>query len=157
MNNIKSKFYIFFLIAALPLLSQANENTNMKITSPMVAKQIFDEVRNNHNWKSAFATGEQAQVVFMDVSPVTSPNNEIGMETHKFDQIIFVVEGDGNAILNGQTMPIKAGDMIFIPLGTAHNVINLNKSKSLKILSVYSGNDIAAGAVYKKNSDEPKD
>lgn len=149
---------LLFTIALTPTLSLANDATTMnnKISQPMVAEQIFDKVHNNNNWKSAFATGKQAQVVFMSVSPATNPNNEIGMETHKFDQIIFVVEGDGKAELNGKVTPIKSGDMIFIPLGTAHNIINQNKEKELKILSVYSGNDIPAGSVYKKNTDEPK-
>jgi mannose-6-phosphate isomerase-like protein (cupin superfamily) len=158
MHNFKSLLNIFFLMAIMPALSHATGATNMNnITQPMVAEQIYDKVRSNNNWKSAFATGAQAQVVFMSVSPATNPNNEIGMETHKFDQIIFVVEGNGNAVLNGKTSAIKEGDMIFIPLGTAHNIVNLNKDKELKILSVYSGNDIAADAMYKKNTDEPKD
>lgn len=155
----KIRLNILFIIAFIPTLSFANVGTNLnnKISQPMVAEQIFDKARSNINWKSAFATGEQAQVVFMNVSPITNSNNEIGMETHKFDQIIFVVEGNGNAILNGKTTLIKTGDMIFIPLGTSHNIINLNKDKELKILSVYSGTDIPADAMYKKNSDEPKD
>lgn len=125
------------------------------ISQPMVAEKIFEKVNNNSNWKSAFATGEQAQVVFMSVSPATNPNNEIPMETHKFDQIIIVVDGNGTSELNSKISAIKSGDMIFIPLGTAHRIVNSNKDKELKILSVYSGNDIPAGAIYKKSTDEP--
>lgn len=159
MHRLKIRLNTLFVMALASTLPFASEATpmNNKISPPMVAEQIFEKVRANNNWKSAFATGEQGQVVFMSVSPATNPNNEIGMETHAFDQIIFVIEGEGKSELNGKVTPIKSGDMIFIPLGTAHNIINQNKDKELKILSVYSGTDIPAGSVYKKNTDEPKD
>ncbi len=118
-----------------------------------VSNQIFDKVKQNENWKLAFFTGKDAQIVFMNITPATNPANEIGMETHKFDQIIFVVEGNGNAILDGKPTLVKSGDMIFIPQGVAHNVINMNKNKPLKILSVYSATDIPANSTYKKKSD----
>ncbi|MDR3492387.1 MAG: cupin domain-containing protein [Gammaproteobacteria bacterium] len=117
--------------------------------------KIFDEAKKNENWKLAFLTGKDAQVVFMNVSPSTNPKNEIGMETHKFDQVIFVVEGNAKAVLNDKPSMVKSGDMIFIPQGVAHNVINLDAKKPLKIISIYSDTDIPAGAVYKKMSDAP--
>lgn len=141
------------ILAVVPGLSVAD---NAKITQAMVSENISDQADKNDNWKFAWATGQQAQVVFMNVSPATNPSNEIGMETHKFDQVIFVTEGHGNAVLNGKTTAIKKGDMIFIPLGTAHNVINLNKDKPLKIISVYSNTDIPANSVFPKKSDEPQ-
>lgn len=137
------------IVAAIPVLSHA-------MTAPLAVEKIFDKVEANENWKSAFATGKEAQVVFMNVSPATNPSNEIGIETHKFDQIIFVVEGHGNAILNGKTTPVHKGDMIFIPMGTSHNVVNLEKTRPLKILSIYSGTDIPADAQFKTKADEPK-
>lgn len=126
-------------------------------THPEVSNQIFDKVKQNTNWKLAFFTAKDAQVVFMSVSPSTNPKNEIGMETHKFDQIIFVVEGHGKAILDGKTTPVKAGDMISIPQGVEHNVVNLNAKKPLKILSIYTSTDIPANSVFKKNSDVPQE
>lgn len=119
----------------------------------VVAKQIFSQVKQNDNWKLAFLTAKSAQVVFMSITPQTNPSNEIGMETHAFDQIIFVVEGHGKAILDGKMTLVKPGDMIFIPQGVKHNVINMNANKPLKILSVYSATDIPAHAVYQKKSD----
>lgn len=52
---------------------------------------------------------------------------------------------------------VNAGDLIFIPQGTDHNVINLDQNKPLKILSVYSDNDIPDKADYKTKAEEPKD
>lgn len=146
-----------FLLISTPLLTcYADElkKENNNISPPEVTKQFFEQARANDNWKTAFATGKQAQVVFMSVTPNTNPENEIGMETHPFDQVIFIVEGNGKAILNGEERDIQSGDMIFIPLGTKHNVTNSNKDKTLKLFSVYSGTDIPADAVYQKKSDE---
>lgn len=122
-----------------------------------VSNQIFDKVKQNDNWKVAFLTAKDAQIVFMNISPKTNPNNEIGMETHKFDQIIFVVEGKGKAILDGKITMVKSGDMIFIPQGVEHNVVNQNAKNPLKILSVYSSMDIPTNAIYKKKSDAQQD
>lgn len=122
-----------------------------------ISTQIFNHVKQNNNWKLAFLTAKKAQIVFMSISPDTNPKNEIGMETHAFDQIIFIVEGKGKAILDGQTSLVKSGDLIFIPQGVKHNVINVNSNMPLKILSVYSSTDIPADAIYQKKSDTPHD
>lgn len=151
-----SKKGSFLLISSLLAIIPGLSIAETKITEPMVSESIFAQADKNDQWKSAFATGKQAQIVFMNVTPTTNPNNEIGMETHKFDQVIFVTEGNGSAILNGKSSTIKTGDMIFIPLGTAHNVINANKDKPLKIISVYSHTDIPAGAAYASKADEPQ-
>lgn len=124
---------------------------------PMVVQQFFEEAKKNDNWKTAFATGKHEQIVFMNISSLTNPNNEIGIEVHQFDQVILIVEGKGKAILNGETSLVKDGDMIFIPQGVSHNVINLDKKKELKLISFYSDTDIPKGAVYKRKADQPED
>lgn len=125
--------------------------------NPSVTQNIIEEAKKNNNWKTAFATGDEAQVVFMNVSPLTNPKNEIGMEVHPFDQVILIVEGTGNAVLNGKTSAVKSGDMIFIPKGVQHNVVNGDKTKGLKLISFYSKTDIPKGSAYKKKSDQPND
>lgn len=141
---------VLFSLLTMTGVSFANDAVQPKA---VVATQVFNEVKKNDNWKLAFLTARHAQVVFMNITPTTNPKNEIGMEIHQFDQIIFVVEGKGKAILNGKTTMVKPGDMIFIPQGIQHNVINMNVNKPLKILSVYSATDIPANSAYPKNSD----
>lgn len=121
---------------------------------PFITQNLFDNAKSNNNWKLALATGKHAQVVFMSVSPMTNPKNEIGMETHAFDQVIVIVDGKGKAELNGKIFNINTDDMIFIPEGTAHNLINLDPEKPLKLISFYSETDIPANSVLKKKSDE---
>lgn len=123
-------------------------------TKAEVVHDVSEQVKANSNWKSAFATADHAQVVFMNISPVTNPKNEIGRETHEFDQILFIIEGEARAILDGQESEVKSGDMIFVPQGTEHNVINVDSRRPLKVMSVYSSNDIPANSSYSKKSDE---
>lgn len=122
----------------------------------MTTHQIFDEARKNTNWKLAFATGPHAQVVLMNITPDTNPNNEVGTEVHQFDQVVFVIEGEGQAILNKKVSEIKRGDMIFISQGTPYNIINSKAEEPLKIVSVYSRTELPAHAIYRRKSDERK-
>jgi quercetin dioxygenase-like cupin family protein len=124
------------------------------ISKPMVVPQIYAKALDNQNWKLAYATGKNAQIVFMHVSPFTNPNNEIGMETHPFDQVIIIVQGNAKVELDGEISMAAVGDMIFIPQGTAHNVINLSKDVALKVLSFYTDTDIPANSIIEKKADD---
>ncbi len=140
-----------------PSFASSEKNTADNKINTVITPQIFEMAKKNENWKLALVTGKDAQVVFMNITPKTNPNNEIGMETHEFDQVIFVVEGQAKSILNGKNSTVAAGDMIFIPQGTPHNFINLSAKKPFKIISVYSATDIPENAVYKTKSDTPQD
>lgn len=153
-NKVKLSLILMFLLSITTCSFAAENKIPKQKISAAVAEQIFDKAKENDNWKVAFLTGKHGQIVFMSVSPQTNPNNEIGMETHPFDQFIMVVSGKGKAVLDGKEFSVKKGDMIFIPLGTKHNVINLNKNEALKIISFYSNNDIPANAVFKTKADD---
>lgn len=153
-NNFTQKIVanlIFLTTLIIPILSYANKDIH-----PSVTPQILEKARANDYWKKAFITGKHAQIVFMNVSPMTNSNNEIGMETHPFDQVIMIAQGNGKSILNGKKTIVETGDLIFIPKGTKHNVVNLNQNEGLKIISIYSATDIPAGSAYKKKVDETK-
>ena len=167
MENLKQKINsscasllaIASLSVANALYAAENQNnikSNSNVSLPMVTTQILEKAEKNDNWKTAFSTGKHAQIVFMNITPETNPKNEIGMETHPFDQIIIVVTGRGKAVLNGKESDVAKDDMIFIPEGTLHNVINLDKTKPLKIMSFYSSTDIPANSIFKKKSDAPE-
>ena len=157
-KNGKRNFLLTLVaMTVIPTLSFAAEEKKSpeeKVSPPTVAQQLFKKAQSNENWKSAFLTGKYAQVVFMNISPNSAPKNEIGEEKHPFDQIIFIVKGNGKAVLNKETSVVKEGDMIFIPQGTPHNVINTNEKEELKLVSIYSDTDIPADATYKKKEDE---
>jgi mannose-6-phosphate isomerase-like protein (cupin superfamily) len=160
MKIIKTTTFIVSLILTIMISTASISAIEKEIAvqiQPMVVSGFLEKAKKNNSWKVAFATGENEQVVFMNISPLTNPKNEIGMEIHPFDQVILIVEGNGKAILNNKTSLVKDGDMIFIPKGIQHNVINFSKNKDLKLISFYSDNDISKDAEYKKKADEPKD
>lgn len=158
-NRRKVAFISTLLVSGLisPLLFAGSKTTavNNKINA-VISPKVFEMAKKNENWKLALVTGKDAQVVFMNITPKTNPNNEIGLETHQFDQVIFVVEGQAKSVLNGKKSTVKAGDMIFIPQGVPHNFINLDVKEPFKIISVYSATDIPENAAYKQKSDTPR-
>lgn len=158
-KNAINKLYVYLIsIIGLFFCTELFAETNqMDEKKGVVIEQVFNQARSNDNWKSAFLTGKHAQIVFMNVAPSTNPTNEIGMEIHPFDQVILVVQGNGKAILSGKTWIINSGDLIFIPQGVHHNIINLTPNNaSMKIISFYSSQDIPAKAVFPKKLDEKK-
>jgi quercetin dioxygenase-like cupin family protein len=162
MTNLKgfkaivcSTFCALIFIPAISCADQAQQSAN-KINA-VISTQVFDKAKKNENWKLAYVTGKDAQVVFMSITPKTNPKNEIGMETHPFDQVIFVVEGNAKSIVDGKESSVASGDMIYIPQGMPHNFINTSNSTPFKIISIYSDTDIPANAAYKTMSDTPKD
>ena len=155
-RNFISTLLASILIAISSFASSGESTVDNKINA-VITPKIFEMAKRNENWKLALVTGKDAQVVFMNITPKTNPNNEIGMETHKFDQVIFVVEGQAKSVLNGKNSTVTAGDMIFIPQGTPHNFINLNVKRPFKIISIYSATDIPENAVYKHKSDMPQE
>lgn len=150
---------VFFIYCSSFLFCSESlaEDNQVNEKNGIVIEQVFNKVRANNNWKSALLTGKHAQIVFMTISPITNPKNEIGMEVHPFDQVILVVEGTGKAVLSGKTWSVNTGDIIFIPQGVAHNVINLSPNNApMKIMSFYSSQDIPVKAEYAKKTDEKK-
>lgn len=152
---MKKAFLLASVLFSINILA-APAMADSAISPPTVIEKIYDRAQKNDNWKTALATGKQAQIVLMSVSPATNPNNEIGVETHPFDQVILIADGEAKVILNEQNYTAKTGDLIFIPQGTAHNIINLNAQKPLKIISFYSLMDIPPNATYSKKSDQMK-
>lgn len=145
------------LLSTWVYAAQIPHSNTEKLYPINVTHNFLVKAKQNTNWKIAFVTGKNEQVVFMNISPLTNPKNEIGMETHPFDQLILIVQGKGKALLDNKIFKVNSGDMIFIPQGTQHNVINLNANHPLKIISIYSDTDIPANVVYKTKNDEAKE
>lgn len=55
---------------------------------------------------------------------------------HGADQWLFVVEGTGAALINGQKIPLKAGSMLLIERGDRHEIRNTGR-RLLKTVSIY--------------------
>jgi len=62
------------------------------------------------------------------------------------EEMFFVLEGSGTLRHDGQELPVKAGDLIAAPCGTAHQLVNTSDS-DLKYLGI-SANEIADVVLY---------
>jgi mannose-6-phosphate isomerase-like protein (cupin superfamily) len=96
---------------------------------------IGSDVKNNENFRKVLYTGKHSQLVLMTLKP----SEEIGMETHTDnDQFFRFEEGEGKAIIDGNEYILVAEDVIVVPAGAEHNIINTSSSAPLKLYTVYS-------------------
>ncbi len=52
------------------------------------------------------------------------PHGEIHEDTHAFDEVYYVVRGTAEVIMKGEPMKASAGDVVYIPAGTRHRILN---------------------------------
>ncbi len=89
---------------------------------------------DNTDFRRVLYTGVHTQLVVMSI-PV---GGEIGEETHNHvEQVLYIQSGSGEAILNDATNAIVAGDVVVVPPGVRHNIVNRGHTP-LKITTVYS-------------------
>jgi mannose-6-phosphate isomerase-like protein (cupin superfamily) len=90
--------------------------------------------KENNYFRKVLYTGKHSQLVLMSLAP----GEDIGEEKHDdVDQILFFVEGKGEAIIDGTATPVGPGDVSFVPAGATHNFRN-SGIDSLKLYTVYS-------------------
>ena len=105
---------------------------------------ILKRTMNNEAFRDEVITGKECQVVLMALQP----GEEIGAEVHgDHDQILIIVEGNGQAVLSGQAREIGANDLIFVHAGVEHNFINTGK-RTLKLYTVYAPPEHPAGTKH---------
>lgn len=111
---------------------------------------IEEEVSNNDNFRKVLYTGKHAQLVAMSLLP----GEEIGMEVHEtVDQFFRFESGEGKAVLNGEETLFKADDVVIIPAGTNHNIINTSATDKLKLYTIYSPSNHPEGTVHATKTD----
>ena len=96
---------------------------------------IENLTKENSNFRKVLYTGEHMQLVLMSI-PI---GDEIGMEVHNDNDQFFRFEaGQGKVLINGNEYEISDGDVIIVPAGAEHNVINVSESEDLKLYTIYS-------------------
>ncbi|MFO0703600.1 MAG: cupin domain-containing protein [Patescibacteria group bacterium] len=89
----------------------------------------------NTNFRKVLYTGKHTQLVLMSLKP----NEEIGMETHPDNDQFFRFEsGNGKCIIDGNEYLLRDGDVIIVPSGAEHNIINTSSTDDLKLYTLYS-------------------
>ena len=96
---------------------------------------IEKETLGNSSFRKVLYTAKYSQLVLMSLKP----KEEIGMETHeKNDQFFRFESGHGKCIIDGNEYAITNGDVVIVPAGAKHNVINISDAKALKLYTIYS-------------------
>jgi mannose-6-phosphate isomerase-like protein (cupin superfamily) len=106
----------------------------------------------NSFFRQVVFTGEHSQLVLMSLEP----GEEIGTEVHTVDQLLYVVEGEGETILDGIVHPIEEGGVVCVPAGVEHNIVNTD-DEPLKLFTVYAPAQHPAGTVHRTKSDAMAD
>lgn len=114
-----------------------------------IIKNIVDQAKANQYFRQVLATGKNVQVVIMSIPP----GGEIGEETHPDnDQTLFLADGAGQVVLDGQAADFNPGDLVLVPAGTKHNFITKG-DVSMKIITTYSPPHHPDGTVHKTKAE----
>jgi mannose-6-phosphate isomerase-like protein (cupin superfamily) len=115
----------------------------------MLAIDIEALTRGNEDFRREVVTAEHSQVVLMTIPP----DEEIGEEVHEgIDQLLVFVEGVAEAILEGESSPVRAGQAVLVPAGTRHNFRNTGESP-LRLWTVYAPPEHPPGTVYRTKAE----
>jgi len=105
----------------------------------------------NTCFRRVLFTGKHTQLVVMCLGP----GEEIGDEVHQdVDQFFRIERGDAAFVFNeGQEHLVRDGDVVVVPAGTYHNVINRSKTEALKLSTLYSPPNHPDGTVQKTKAE----
>lgn len=110
---------------------------------------ISQQAKSNDNFRKVLATGQHTQVVIMSIPA----GGEIGEEVHPDnDQVLYLVEGAGEAMVNDETTSFSAGDLILVPAGAKHNVKTVGEA-AMKIITTYSPPHHPDGTIHATKAD----
>jgi len=111
---------------------------------------IEKKTLSNSYFRQVLYTTKRSQLVIMTLQP----GEEIGMEHHEgHDQFIRIEEGEGIALLDGETHKLADGVALVIPAGTEHNVINTSASAPMRLYSLYSPAEHPDGIIHETKAD----
>jgi mannose-6-phosphate isomerase-like protein (cupin superfamily) len=89
----------------------------------------------NKNFRKVLYTSNHLQLVVMSLRP----GEEIGLETHHHnDQFFRIEEGKAKCTIDKTEYEAHTGDVIIVPAGAKHNIINVDKTSELKLCTLYS-------------------
>ena len=124
-------------------------NANMKGFYSNIEKDAL----KNENFRKVLYTSKHLQLVLMSLKP----GEDIGEETHpNIDQFFRFEGGKGKCIINGNEYLVENGDVIVIPAGSKHNIINTDAIKELKMYTIYGSPNHKDGIINATKKDSEK-
>lgn len=94
---------------------------------------IEELARANRFFRNVLYTAKFSQLVVMSLKP----GEEIGEEVHDVDQFFRFEAGNGKAIIDGAQQEVRDGDVVIVPAGAKHNIINTSTNEPLKLYTLY--------------------
>ena len=94
---------------------------------------IEKKTLENTFFRQVVYTAKFSQLVIMSLKPL----EEIGMEVHDGDQFFRFEKGTGKVVIDGNEYVVGDGDVIIVPAGAQHNIINTSADQPLKLYTLY--------------------
>ena len=117
MKSLNKRSAVLLLIAAGVLAAQA---------PPAITRTVVTR-------KDVSVPGREAVVAKVEIIP----GGFAGRHTHPGDEISYIMEGEGEILMEGQpALKVKAGDGFVVPAGVKHDAHNTGKA-TLKLVGVY--------------------
>jgi mannose-6-phosphate isomerase-like protein (cupin superfamily) len=114
---------------------------------------IVKDTLENNNFRKVLYTGKHLQLVLMSLKV----GEEIGEETHQnTDQFFRFESGSGKCIIDGNESLVKDGDVIVVPSGAKHNIINMDSKAELKMYTLYGPPNHKDGTIRATKGDAEK-
>lgn len=133
-------FIFFTLLFPYTILAQMKEPLQYKIF------KIDDFIKmDNPNPKQSFrleilTDKDDAKDLggIFGIRSTAAPGSKPTYHYHRNrESILFIISGEGEEMVEGKAIPIKAGDVIFIRPGVKHTIVN-NSKQDLKYLEFFT-------------------
>ena len=112
-------------------------------------EDIVSRAKANSYFREVLSTGPNSQVVVMSIPP----GGDIGSEVHPdVDQVLVFVQGEGEAILDGEKSVVSVDRLVHVPAGTRHNFVNTGKT-DLRLYTIYAPPEHAPGTIHKTKAE----
>lgn len=96
---------------------------------------IEKDTLKNNNFRKVLFTGKHMQLVVMSLKP----QEDIGLEVHDHvDQFFRFESGKGKVVIGSEEKQVKEDEVVIIPAGSKHNIINTSKTEDLKLYTIYT-------------------
>lgn len=136
--------------------AQAGRQTQMQSEGAAILKGFVGDIEkladDNSNFRRVLYTGKNLQLVLMTLKP----GEEIGEEVHPgTDQFFRIEEGKGEVRINGEPTKINDGDVVLVPAGVRHNVVNTG-GEPLRLYTLYAPPQHRDGTVQATKAEAEK-
>lgn len=119
------RYHLLFLYAIFTFLSTDSKSQLIIESDSILAPELFDNI---HVQKIAGDSLVSTFVIFV--------KDHVPMHKHaSHSENVYILEGEGLFTLGSITKEIKAGDIIFIPANTFHEV-KVSSDKPMKVISI---------------------